>query len=645
MIEQLNVPSEKILVLVLNKSHLLEWKEKVNPKSSGKLSIMSYYSFIQDEIKTFYPIIVKSCEDIVKKRISPLFLTFEPAQFLLSKVIEARRTKKGIFSGVASYSDRIAADLATNLVRAAISDISTDEIGDRLYNALEIKDDEKKQIFSEADDILKDYRKKCTELGVYDFGMAVDLYNSCLLKNDNYKMNLFKRIHHLIVDNIEECVPAEVDFIELLLPELKTSLLGYNHEGGYGKCMGGNHDYVKQKLTGKLDAVNLNGSFTCSSYMYEFSDMFFENIEDCRKSGIKPDVIVERQLPVELRSEMMEKVGGRVCQLISDEGYRPSDIVILSTHADPVTEYVIAGILEKKGFILKNIGRKSRATDNCLVRSMITIAQICHHQYGILPGRDELRVLISELFDVDPVRCSKLAGIILAQSPFADFPDMDAASLVEFVGHNNASKYTYLNQWIKDYRRRETPLKLDEFLQKVFIEIFLTNQIRSDDITRVNHFISSCHNFIEVVARFNRNANKDFLEMSIYGIKAADDFMELERSINSDFVILATPLSYLASTLKCKVLILTSLSSKNWVQRSMKELTNYHVLTKTWDVNNIYTEQMEEINQKHYLAVMMRAILKRCCDRVITFESNISANGYENEGILAEFFNELLEHK
>jgi len=85
-------------------------------------------------------------------------------------------------------------------------------------------------------------------------------------------------------------------------------------------------------------------------------------------------------------------------------------------------------------------------------------------------------------------------------------------------------------------------------------------------------------------------------------------------------------------------MILLSISSNSWTPRSIKEITNIHVLTKTWNENDIYTEEMEEKNQKHYLAVLIRSLLKRCEDKLITFESMLNANGYENNGILGGIF-------
>ncbi|MCX7709547.1 MAG: hypothetical protein N2484_06820 [Clostridia bacterium] len=643
MVENLHVPSEKILILLLNRTQSLEWRTKTILKGSSVIWRTSYYGFIQGEIKTYYPMIVKNCKEIVNKRIKPIFLTFESAQFLVSKVIEAQRESKGIFTGVTAYTDRIAIDLTANLVKAATSDIPYHEIGDRLYNALELKDDMKKQIFKDADSILAAYRKRCMELGIFDFGMAVELYNNCLLKDENYREQLFSRVQHLIVDNIEECVPTEVDFIEYILPNLQSCMLGYNHEGGYGEIFGSNHEYVKQKLIGKCEKIELTKSHTCSDFMYEFSDMLFDSIENIK--GLKPveKTGIERVPPTELRSEMLEKVGERVCRLISHEGYNPSDIAIISTYADPVTEFVIGRILEKQGYQLKNLTRKSRVIDNPFSQALITLAQLCHPSYGVLPNRDDVKALIRLLLKIDPVRSSLLAGEVCSQRPFAEFPDVEFPGLVERIGYYNVEKYEYIRTWISEYRERPTPLPINEFLQKVFLEVLISKEVTEGDILQAKNLIDSAQTFVDVVSRFNRNASRDFLTMIRGGIKSAESIFEIEEKLEGDFVLLSTPVAYLASSLKNKVVILTSISSKNWTPRSVKELSNAHVLTKTWNPQDVYSEELEEQNQKHYLAVLMRAILKRCKGRLITFESNLSASGYENDGILSEYFDEILQ--
>ena len=131
----------------------------------------------------------------------------------------------------------------------------------------------------------------------------------------------------MIVDNIEECVPTEVDFIDFLLPNLKTCLLAYNHEGGYGEAFGSNHNYVKSVLIDKIDKIEMDKSYTCQDFMSEFSDMLFDNIENLKGNKCNKNPYIERVAPFELRSEMLENVGMRIVELITKEGYNPSDIV------------------------------------------------------------------------------------------------------------------------------------------------------------------------------------------------------------------------------------------------------------------------------------------------------------------------------
>jgi len=644
MVDKLGIPSEKILILLLNRTQSLDWRTKTFLKSSGTIWRTSYYGFIQSEIRTYYPIILKNCGDILDRRIKPTFLTFESAQYLVSTVIQAHRERKGIFPGVASFTDRISIDITSNLVKAATSGISYKEIGNRLYNSLEIKDDIKRQIFRDADNITAAYRNKCIELGVFDFAMAVELYNNCLLVDSFYREQLFKRVQHLIIDNLEECVPTEVDFIDMLLPNVKSCFLGYNHEGGYGRVFGSNHEYVKSKLLGKCKVVDFDKSYTCKSFMYEFSDMLYEHIEGKTINKISKKAFVERTQPVELRSDMLELIGERVVKLIKEEGYLPSDITILSTYADPVTEFVIGRILEKNGLNLSNYSRKNRIIDNPFSQALITLALLCYPSFNILPNRDNVRSLLRLILRIDPIRSSILADEICRQKPYARFPDIEFPGLVERIGYYNIEKYEYIRNWIDEYRELDKKLPIDAFLQKVFLEILVSQDLSEDDVLQAQNLIDSAQTFVEIVSRFkNISADKGFLEMVRSGIKASESIFELEEKLHANTVVMTTPVAYLSCSMNSKVLILSSLSSKNWTPRSIKELTNVHVLSKTWDDKMVYTEDMEERNQKEYLAMIMRSILKRCKERVITFESILSANGFENDGILSEYFDEIME--
>jgi hypothetical protein len=85
--------------------------------------------------------------------------------------------------------------------------------------------------------------------------------------------------------------------------------------------------------------------------------------------------------------------------------------------------------------------------------------------------------------------------------------------LVERIGYYNIEKYEYIRNWISDYKMRQKPLKINEFFQKVFLEILISREVSEKDILEAKNLIDSAQTFVEVVSRFNRNASRDFLEV------------------------------------------------------------------------------------------------------------------------------------
>ena len=145
--------------------------------------------------------------------------------------------------------------------------------------------------------------------------------------------------------------------------------------------------------------------------------------------------------------------------------------------------------------------------------------------------------------------------------------------------------------------------------------------------------------YLQTTLHFNSiDINSGFLKMIKNGVKSAESIFDMEERGADDSVILCTPMTYLSNSLSHKVILLLGLSSSHWTPRCAKELSNPYVLTSTWKVGEIYTEEVEEENQKKNIAIMLRALMKRCKEKFITFESRYSSDGFENDGVLADLF-------
>jgi len=642
LIEEEKVPSDKILVLLMNRSQSLNWRKNLNIKMSNKILRTSFFGFIQNEITTFYPIILKNCPEIKNHDIKPAFLTFEASQYLFTKLIEQKRIFSGAFAELTSKDSKIAIDLSSNFVKAVSASLSYDKIGTLLYNSLENKTEDKKAIFEMADKIIHDYRKRCLECGVMDFAIALDLYTNVLLKSSEYISILKNKVKYILVDNLEEAVPAQIDFLKSMKSVVDNMILVYNDEGGYGSIFGANRQYVEGQLLNDFEIEKIDTKpYTCKDSMVEFSDMLFETVTKDRKPE-KIEANIKCFPETQLRTEMLDNVVKYTKELV-DSGVNPSDISYISTFADPVTEYILSSRLEKYGIELKNISRKSRFIDNKFVHALITLGYLCHPHEKIIPNRDDIKSLIMMVLDMDPIRSSVLAGIVCNQNPFAKFPKLTEEDVIDKIGYMNISKYEFICDWINNYREQE-PLNMDEFFQKVFVEVLLVYGADEEDIVSIKRLIDSAKNFSESVKRFGTiDVNREFLKMIKNNVKSAESIFEMEEENNENSIIFSTPLTYLSNSLISKYMIIIGLSSDHWLPRCVKELSNPYVLTPTWNEADIYSEEIEEKNQKNNLAVIMRALIKRCEEEFITFESRYSGDGYENDGILPEVFKGILK--
>lgn len=634
------VRSEEILVLLMNRSQSLSWREKSTFNVSGRIIRTSFFGFVQNEITTFYPIVLKNVPEIKSKTVKPVFLTFESSQYLLSMLIESRRNSSDAFYAISDRDSKIAIDISSDFVKAVAASLSYKDIGSRLYSALEIQTDEKKAVFSEVDRVIEDYRKRCLECGVMDFAMAVDFYNTILLKDEDYIKSLKKRFKYLIVDNLEEAVPIQADFVSMFLDIVDGALISYNKDGGYGSIFGGNKEYVENVVLKKCKVEEIkNMPYTCKKEMVEFSEMLFEGLtyKDNKVKLNADGVSIIRVPETVLRSDMLEQVSDMVVKLLSD-GYSPKDIALVSTFADVVTEYVLESKLKKNSVKITNIARKSRFIDNKFVYALITFAYLCHPDDKIVPTRDDVRALVSMLLDIDPIRSSILAKIICSQNPYAEFPPVESEDIMDRIGYSNVSRYNFIRNWINDYRKG-TPLDIDVFFQKVFTEILLVYGAEEQDIIDIKRLIDSSNGFKETISRFNTiDVNKGFLTMVKNGVKSAESIFDMEERGGDDEIVLCTPMTYLSNSLSHKVILMIGISSSHWTPRCAKEISNPYVLSPTWNIGDTYTEEVEEENQRKNIAIVLRALTKRCQEKFITFESRYSSDGYENDGMLPTLF-------
>ncbi len=638
IIENFLVPSEKILVLVPNSKQIMDWKKKCTPHKSGSLNIVTYRSFIQSEIESYYPIILKNCADIEEKHIKPVFIRNEAAAYLVHKVVDSHRKNKGMFFGISASTLKIVDYIMQNYYRAAAAGISYSEIGTRLFNSLEKKDEIKKQAYADMDFILDAYRKKCFKLGAFDDNMIIEIYNRFLLTDAEYRKQLSCRVKALMVDNLEASTPVEIDLIELLIPYIDSCVLSYNPESSYREAFGADTQYTAQHFIGKYEELELKDSYTCNQDIYRFTETLKGNILSNKKAILEgPQKYIVRLKPSELRNEMLEQAADRICSLVYKDGYKPSDIAVLSTFADTVTENALSIELQRKGLIINNISRKNSIMDSKFVRALVTFSVLCHPLLNIRPSKTDISEWMGLILNLDSVRSSILADEIFNNNFL--LPQISELKCIERLENVlDEQRYNLIKNWIDKYINEE-PVPVYSFFQKAFMELMLGLDINANDIRQVQRLVDGARSFSATMMIFDRNSDKEFIEFLKTGIPVRG-VATFNEDDSEDSILLATPTAFLANGYNPEIIVILSLASENWSPRSIKELSNFNVLSRSWNPAEVYTEEMEEEKGLKRLADTVCELLQHCRSQVITVESLLSANGFENQGLLADYFDE-----
>ena len=129
--------SSNILILVMNRSQSFIWRSEVDKKVPGGIVRTSFFGFVQQQLRKYWPLILELYPEIDEKTLEPTFLSFEASQYLMGECVDNRRREMNFFMDASIPSDRIAIELTATLSRAALAGIPYTQIGSRLKQVID----------------------------------------------------------------------------------------------------------------------------------------------------------------------------------------------------------------------------------------------------------------------------------------------------------------------------------------------------------------------------------------------------------------------------------------------------------------------------------------------------------------------------
>lgn len=586
IIKDNNFKSNDILIFTDNSVASLNYIRQIDINISEELKIRTYSQFVREEVTTYWPIILSSCKNIIKKDLVPTFISTNLKTYIFEKKIEEMRNKNSYFEDVTGTNRAIASNIMNNLDHAIYNEIDYKNIGEKVYNSKANKDNINNKSYIQMNEIIEEYMDEMISNSIIDNTISVYLYNNYLLKDKIYKDQLAKRYNYLFVDDLQNISASQVSLIEFFEEKEKQIYLYLDNSKYFSSFIKNDLKYIHNKLLIQEENYSNIGIFDL----------------------INMPAKIELDQSSQLYGEMIYNIALKVEKLV-EQGVSKKDIVIINPINTPVLDYEISNKLSSKNIDILTIKNNSKLIDyqygNVLY---VAVTIYCKKQKYI--KEEEYINFIQILFDLNRLEAYRV-----------------------YKNRDNDENYKSVIKYIDT--KRDEKLNIGEFLTKFYIDKVLNLKEGLNNVFICKNIISESEAFVDALEKLNLKDNKDADEIFIISLKKfiKDYFIarDIEDIKNKDAVLITTPYSYIANNIDRKIQIWVDIGSNTWNMKIEKDLANPLVLKKSFKDGEIYTSEIEETYKKYYMYNTVYNLLKNA-ENIYAYKSEYSINGYIQEG-------------
>ena len=586
IIKDNNFKSNDILIFTDNSVASLNYIRQIDINISEELKIRTYSQFVREEVTTYWPIILSSCKNIIKKDLVPTFISTNLKTYIFEKKIEEMRNKNSYFEDVTGTNRAIASNIMNNLDHAIYNEIDYKNIGEKVYNSKANKDNINNKSYIQMNEIIEEYIDEMISNSIIDNTISVYLYNNYLLKDKIYKDQLAKRYNYLFVDDLQNISASQVSLIEFFEEKEKQIYLYLDNSKYFSSFIKNDLKYIHNKLLIQEENYSNIGIFDL----------------------INMPAKIELDQSSQLYGEMIDNIALKIEKLV-EQGVSKKDIVIINPINTPVLDYEISNKLSSKNIDILTIKNNSKLIDyqygNVLY---VAVTIYCKKQKYI--KEEEYINFIQILFDLNRLEAYRV-----------------------YKNRDNDENYKSVIKYIDT--KRDEKLNIGEFLTKFYIDKVLNLKEGLNNVFICKNIISESESFVDVLEKLHLKDNKDADEIFIISLKKfiKDYFIarDIEDIKNKDAVLITTPYSYIANNIDRKIQVWVDIGSNTWNMKIEKDLANPLVLKKSFKDGEIYTSEIEETYKKYYMYNTVYNLLKNA-ENIYAYKSEYSINGYIQEG-------------
>ncbi len=594
--------TSNVLMLVNNNMTKLTYQKTLNLEYSEEINIITYINFIKKEIVKFWPIVQKQLEDNNENTIAPTFINNSLSEYIINEKVNEKRYLEGYFNDITSNSRNISNSIRMNINKGAQALIDFKSIGEKIYLSKFNKSNLMRFSYSQMNEIIDYYIDTLLKNSMLDDSLSIYLYHNYLLNNQSYKEALKQSIDYLIVESLENCTTAEVDFIDFISEFTKDTYMYFDKTKDYSVFNNIDMEYLNDKIIKKIITKDI--------------------IEDIKIEDIYLlDTKVQLNENSQLYNEMIQASSEKVIELVR-RGVEPKDIVIISPVNSNILDYQINNVLTKANIKVSNTKKDKKIIEYPYALALV-VATCIFYDYVDYIKDEELINFIEIVLGINRIK-----------------------ALCIYKRPNESEEYQQLVTYIKD--KRKDDINISEFLIRFYIDKLLNLKDGKENVKICKQIIQESDIFTNNISKLgldrSKNKEKIFIEALKTTIKDFYSTIDINELKSRESVLIATPYSYISSRINRPIHIWVDIGSNAWNMKIEKDISNLIVLRKTFEERKIYTDMMEEKYKKYYLYNMIYNLLIDTKE-VYAYKSEYTINGYIQESILYSLLLKLIDKK
>jgi hypothetical protein len=618
--------------------------------AGARSEVLSVDGLARRSIDLFWPLVAERAG--FDPSHEPVFLTLETAQYYMDQVISPF-IEEGWLGDVTVSRSRLLSQILDNLNKAALVGFPHTEIGARLTAAWSGVSS-RERVYEAVQVVASAFRSYCLKHNLLDYSLQLQTFAQHVWTHVECKAYLFRRVRHLIVDNLEEDVPIAHDLVREWLGQAVSALLVYDRGGGVRTYLGADPHGALALADLCERRVVLDASFVSSPAVRALSEGLSRHAPAKSADHIAPRPAAEQleealqSVQAHFHTELLRSVVDEVLRLTEMERVPPGEVAILAPFVDDALRFALISEFENHGVPVRT-HRPSRALrDEPAVRCLLTLAQIAHPHWEMCPPpNDVAQALVQAIEGLDWVRSSYLSDIVYRckehQPRLSSFTQLNP-EVQERITYVLGARYSELLGWLEAYQA-DPPLLLDLFFSRLFDDVLARPGFGSHSNYDA---AAAAANLIESVRKFRwaldvedvDELGKRYVRMVEGGVVAAQYLHDWRPA--PDAVFVGPAYTFLTENRPVQYQFWLNANSSSWGRRLYQPLTHPFVLTRHWPRERTWTEEDEFDAGQAMLRRVVLGLLRRCRNRVYLGMSQLNPRGREERGPLLGWVQRLL---